>query len=79
MLMPSGGTVKFGPTPDGDDCSPESIRRMLSAMTGEPVTEGTTLVKPLPAMPADYTLKSRPEMKMFDAQSGLLDGQTSLY
>jgi outer membrane protein TolC len=51
---------------------------MLSAMTGEPVTEGTTLVKPLPAMPADYTLKSRPEMKMFDAQSGLLDGQTSL-
>jgi len=56
----------------------KAYRDLLSAFTGENISEQTTIVKPALAIPADLALKNRPELSMFDAQANLFDSQISL-
>lgn len=56
----------------------KAYRDMLSAFTGEHLSDQTTLVKPALNIPPDITLKNRPELSMFDAQANLFDSQASL-
>lgn len=56
----------------------KAYRDLLSAFTGENISEKTTIVKPALAIPADLALKNRPELRMFDAQANLFDSQISL-
>lgn len=55
--------------------SRKSYLQMLSALTGQPIDEKTTLEKP--AMPkTDIVIENhRPEIKLFDAQSRLFESQ----
>ncbi len=56
----------------------KAYRDLLSAFTDDNITDQTTLVKPVLAVPLDLTLKNRPELSMFDAQANMFDSQTSL-
>ncbi|MTK53078.1 TolC family protein [Paludibacter sp.] len=53
----------------------KSFCDMLAAFIGEPVTKPNTLIKPEKNIVADTN--NRPELKLFDAQSSLLDSQIS--
>jgi outer membrane protein TolC len=56
----------------------KAYRDLLSAFTGENISEKTTIVKPALALPAELAVKNRPELSMFDAQANLFDSQISL-
>jgi len=56
----------------------KTYRDLLSAFTGENISEQTTIVKPALTIPAGLVLKNRPELSMFDAQANLFDSQASL-
>jgi outer membrane protein TolC len=51
---------------------------VLSAFTGEDITEQTSLLEPALSAPADLNLNNRPENSMFESQLSLFDSQTKL-
>ncbi len=54
----------------------QSYRQMLSAMIGEPIAEGTVLVRPETGnIPHPETANNRPELKLFETQKSLLNLQ----
>ncbi len=61
------------------DATRKAYREMLSAMVGEEIKEGTSLVKPSFAEEASLSSTiNRPELQLFEAQSNLFETQKSM-
>ena len=61
------------------DATRKAYREMLSALIGEEIKEGTSLVKPSFAEEASLTSTvNRPELRLFEAQSNLFETQKSM-
>ncbi len=56
----------------------KAYRDLLSAFTGEEIGDNDSFIKPVLSAPVDLTLKNRPEIGMFEAQSQLFASQSSL-
>ena len=61
------------------DATRKAYREMLSALIGEEIKEGTSLVKPSFAEEASLSSTiNRPELRLFEAQSNLFETQKSM-
>jgi outer membrane protein TolC len=61
------------------DATRKAYREMLSALIGEEIKEGTSLVKPSFAEEASLSSTvNRPELKLYEAQSNLFETQKSM-